>query len=226
MPNTDLWLRFLMLKNRKAPAMSMPSMVMVERMLYRGTLMWRLSRRTNVRSLGGSTPKRKRRWAFSGHFTFTLRFPSSLWQLNLPPSNLFLLNHKIVTLQQTSSYLRPISWSSVSFSWVHVSLCTTVKLLWLDSALSYLLLYFSPTSVPIDRNSIILHISTYCGQGCGNKHLRCCCVEQSRVSLCGARQRRWSKRGRVAEGENSQGDRTNYKVCQHKQTWEEWKMDS
>ncbi|TNN85804.1 hypothetical protein EYF80_004051 [Liparis tanakae] len=33
--NADLWLRFLMLKNRKAPPMSMPSIVMVDRMLYR-----------------------------------------------------------------------------------------------------------------------------------------------------------------------------------------------
>lgn len=33
LPFADLWLRFLMLKNRNAPAMNMPRMVMVERML-------------------------------------------------------------------------------------------------------------------------------------------------------------------------------------------------
>lgn len=129
---------------------------------------------------------------------------------DLSPSNLFCFsNYKLVTLKRTSSYLRPISWSLVSPSWVHVSLCSTVELLWLDPALSYLLLYFSPVSVPIDRNGIILHISTYCGQGCGNKHFRQYC------------HRMYVGRGREdgeRVGENSQWDQTNYKVCQHRQT--------
>ena len=65
--DADLWLRFLMLKNKNAPAISMPSMVMVDRMLYSGTLMWRRCRRTNVRSLGGSTPKNERRSDAEAH---------------------------------------------------------------------------------------------------------------------------------------------------------------
>lgn len=130
-----------------------------------------------------------------------------------------LFHHETVTLLY--SYLRPISSSSGSPGWVHVSLSTAVELLWLDTALSYLLHYFSPDSVPIDCNGIILHISTYCGQGCGNKHLRCCCP---RISTCRQDQENGKRVGRQWEG-GIQGDRTNYKVCQHKKTWEGWKMD-
>lgn len=133
----------------------------------------------------------------------TVRFLSHSDNLTGPLQILFHFNHKIVTLQQASSHLRPISWYSVSQRWVQGSQCATVKLLWLDSALSYLFLYFSPAQyAPIDRNGIILHISTYCGQGCGNKHLRWC---RPRVSVCGARPRRWKKSGTVVVGRIARG---------------------
>ena len=142
----------------------------------------------------------------SGYFS-PLKFLSSLWQFKTRTTcHLQICSSSTtkVTQQQTFSYLRPISRSSVSSRWVHVSRCATVKLLWLDAALSYLLLYFSPTSVPIDRTGIILHISTYCGRGCGNKRLT---VDGTvlEVSLCGARPRVWGESGRVVKGRIARG---------------------
>lgn len=204
--------------------------------------MWRRCRRTNVRSLGGSTPKKRRKWDFKDFNTKTCNSLFSWYNIDIDylilqtiwtisaltacflssldnSTCLFLIfslfNHKIVTLQQTFSYLRAICSSSVSPSWVYASLSTTVKLLWLDAALSYSLHNSSLASVPINSSGIILHISTYCGQGCGNKHLKWYCP---RRSACEARPKRWKKAWEDGGGENIHGNRTNYKVCQVKNT--------
>lgn len=124
----------------------------------------------------------------------------TLTTCDLPPSNVFSFqpqnSDSAADMQLFETHFLPLSPP-------HVSLCTTVQLLWLDPALSYLLPYSSPATAPIDRDGIILHISTYCGQGCGNKHFR---WHSPGVSVCGAMQtRKGGRSGRRGRREEPGG---------------------